>query len=1030
MKSWLVIGAMCLSCVLIMSNSFGQVRKKLKFAKGDTLEQLRYKIKFNGYKFKVKRNWVYDMSPEKKAKFFRRHAPVVMKKTVPTPGNDPLQKHVGTKKLDSSFDWRSYNGHSYVTSIQNQGNCGMCYAFAACAVAEGAYNLAMKKYDSNCANFSESYIGWCLGSLDVYKDHFGGCGGADYDYYELTALTSSGLSTEYDGCINDSDCPYSETQIDASQYLGKYTTVKFKSWDRVYPTSYDDTTTYIKTAISTYGTVDAAVLAEDAFSAYSSGVYEDTNTTATTTPYYNSTTNHAIALVGWDDNPTEGGGGCWILRNSWGTNWGESGYMRIRYKSARVNCAACYMIYEGDGGGGGGDTTAKISLSKSTLSPTCGQGEDATSDTFVISNSGTGTLGYTVTTDVNWMSFNPSSGTVTKTSSTQTGNSAVLNSGAQKGTTTLPKSDPDFVRAMCNRKASGYKHKYPIMQPDEKTKKRWLKDYENAPKALILKTIPNKRGSASLLGNLQYTPSERNQQSCGNCWVWAGTGVMGINMYVNNSVKDRLSIQWANANCPNIKSDGKYACAGGWLSDLATIYNSLGKAIPWSNTNAEFQDGDGQYHTTPDQITSTPSYGVSNMTTETITTTGVDQATAIANIKNVLDQNKAVWFAFYGPNATCWNDFYSFWDNSSEDTAYDYSSYSGQAWDNDGGGHAMLLCGYDDSDASNSYWLILNSWGTGGTGNRTNGTMRMDMNIDYSMTDSAGGQLLYFQTADMTWSTGGGGGDDDDDDTSTGETVTVSYNTDGLTAGTYTGTITVANTGVSSDTATIAVTLTVTGGAGTVNVTVGSQFDVAASSCTDAGITSFEKKPKIYALDGTKKKSVKTVKGTVYPCSTVTCEWKQKIAADQYDLYVEPKARGVKYTPECVTENLYVKAPEITSGTYSIIDYKVTRKGTFYYVTISLDGLYFGGKKPKVYFIDDTTYKKYNFRVGKTDCTMDVDTGTSELFGFCKKIPADATGYVYVEQKKIGYGTIGVTWTDSSSSPKKGTLTLIKAEDK
>jgi hypothetical protein len=69
-----------------------------------------------------------------------------------------------------------------------------------------------------------------------------------------------------------------------------------------------------------------------------------------------------------------------------------------------------------------------------------------------------------------------------------------------------------------------------IMQPDRETLQRWIKDYESAPRAYIDEelalTIPLK-GSHSLLSHLQYIPAERNQGSCGNCWAWAGTGVIG-----------------------------------------------------------------------------------------------------------------------------------------------------------------------------------------------------------------------------------------------------------------------------------------------------------------------------------------------------------------------------------------------------------------------------------------------------------------------------------------------------------------------
>ena len=100
----------------------------------------------------------------------------------------------------------------------------------------------------------------------------------------------------------------------------------------------------IKTAIITYGVVDAAVDASN-FSSYSGGVYDDDATSCYENPCYYTPVNHAIALVGWDDNPPEGGGGCWILRNSWGNGWGENGYMRLRYNAARVACEACYLVF-------------------------------------------------------------------------------------------------------------------------------------------------------------------------------------------------------------------------------------------------------------------------------------------------------------------------------------------------------------------------------------------------------------------------------------------------------------------------------------------------------------------------------------------------------------------------------------------------------------------------------------------------------------------------------------------------------------
>ncbi|MCG2661790.1 MAG: DUF333 domain-containing protein [Kiritimatiellae bacterium] len=239
------------------------------------------------------------------------------------------------KMIPTAFDWRTNSSHAYIGSIRDQGDCGSCYAFAAAAAAEGTYNWAMGKYDADCVDYSESFIIWCLGRLPQYSDHFFGCGGADYDYAELTALAAEGICLE-------ADFPYTESDPGSCAHESDPVNV-FSSWHRV-PCGDIDA---IKTAIMTYGVVDAAVYVSGGFQSYSGGIYEDANITCYETPCYYTTVNHAIALVGWDDNPPEGGGGCWILRNSWGTSWGESGYMRIRYNAARVACEACYLIYLG-----------------------------------------------------------------------------------------------------------------------------------------------------------------------------------------------------------------------------------------------------------------------------------------------------------------------------------------------------------------------------------------------------------------------------------------------------------------------------------------------------------------------------------------------------------------------------------------------------------------------------------------------------------------------------------------------------------
>ncbi len=237
------------------------------------------------------------------------------------------------KATPTTFDWRSYNGHSYIGAVRDQGDCGSCYAFGASACAEGTYNLATGSYDGNTADFAESYIAWCLGSMSAYNDNFYGCDGADYTYSELQALCDIGT-------INESYFPYYETDGQSCPSAATNAPkTKFTSWYRVTCSDIDA----IKTAIMTYGVVDAAVYATTSFQNYSGGIFTDSYTSCSSSPCYNTPTNHAIALVGWGTNASTGD--YWILRNSWGSSWGESGYMRIDATSARVACEACYLVY-------------------------------------------------------------------------------------------------------------------------------------------------------------------------------------------------------------------------------------------------------------------------------------------------------------------------------------------------------------------------------------------------------------------------------------------------------------------------------------------------------------------------------------------------------------------------------------------------------------------------------------------------------------------------------------------------------------
>ena len=192
----------------------------------------------------------------------------------------------------------------------------------------------------------------------------------------------------------------------------------------------------------------------------------------------------------------------------------------------------------------------------------------------------------------------------------------------------------------------------------------WVADYEMAPRAYVDRSIDTSisGGSFSLLNHLKYDPTERNQGDCRNSWVWAGTGVMAIALDVQEHALDRLSVQFVNS-CDTEQTCCKFAM----ISDFAKFYATKGFAIPWSNTNANWQDGDGSCNVPCNSIATQPKYGIDSIVAETLETHGVSQSEAIANIKNVLHQNKAVYFLWFFPTLAEWIEFVEFWETQGED---------------------------------------------------------------------------------------------------------------------------------------------------------------------------------------------------------------------------------------------------------------------------------------------------------------------------------------------------------------------------
>ena len=218
--------------------------------------------------------------------------------------------------LPSNVDWRSQRGS--VGPVKNQEQCGSCWAFSTVASFE---NAVWRKSKAS-VSLSEQELVDCSNAQGNMGCN-GGLMASAYDYIQLYQL---GTETSYPYRAYDQNCSRRNKKKAGRQGIASYSVIS--------PAN-------VKGLISaaSQGVVSVAIEVQDDFMSYSSGVYHNDDSCG-------DALDHGVAVVGYN---TEDADAYFIVRNSWGPDWGADGYIKMAIETNSSNSSGtCGIANDSD----------------------------------------------------------------------------------------------------------------------------------------------------------------------------------------------------------------------------------------------------------------------------------------------------------------------------------------------------------------------------------------------------------------------------------------------------------------------------------------------------------------------------------------------------------------------------------------------------------------------------------------------------------------------------------------------------------
>jgi len=235
-----------------------------------------------------------------------------------TPFNEIEKSSTGAVIVPEYFDWRDVYPQCFYPPI-DQGDCGSCYSFSAsfslesrmCIRGQGKYIYRLSQQDIiSCDSNNQKCFGDTIVNTFTYLENFGACS------YDCKPYVSGNLTVP--------PCTYS-----CANRFEPF--VRYRAMKNSFLASND--IEQIKQNLYSYGPMSAFMQTFEDMSLFKSqGVYE--HKVGKQTDY------HAIVLIGWGKDKIRNRE-YWVIRNSWGSDWGDKGYFKLYFNDYEINSYVC-----------------------------------------------------------------------------------------------------------------------------------------------------------------------------------------------------------------------------------------------------------------------------------------------------------------------------------------------------------------------------------------------------------------------------------------------------------------------------------------------------------------------------------------------------------------------------------------------------------------------------------------------------------------------------------------------------------------